>query len=395
MRNVFQKILFVLLISFGVIGFLEFQGENEEVLLLNTSLPVSVHKDPNHERIYLDLFESYPELNNKREIVRTKVLGDFIGSTYNLVEFSPLGYSIYNDDYSVNLEISANMFSPYKGLNNNLIYLGAFNYFSYTNTFSRMMNIPDTLTHNTQEYSISLTNENREIAREYSKEIKENIEKDKHQSSNGRMALITPYVWVETTSIRNPHILLNAETNGFNGYGQGRCGYVAGALLIYYASRSWGWTYLYNQTFLRESLVDELQGNKNGSSTAPDLEDSLNKYMNSKGATHNAKVNMWHIPSAHTFFDRIKEDKPVVLYGRIYDPAPEPMYHNEIDHAVVVYKVTRTVLTYPLGINIYSNYRYTCHFGWFMDKHDDGFTYNEAIISHNSILVGGLVNLHK
>lgn len=183
--------------------------------------------------------------------------------------------------------------------------------------------------------------------------------------------------------MKHPSILKNADTTDFN---KGNCGFIAASLIIFYAAKAWGWNYLYGKEYIEKSLVEEIQGNRPDSSWAPDIEDALNDYMNKKGATHAAKVNMWHIPADHTFYDRVKEDKPVILFGNMTDATSAG--NEKINHAIVVYEVTRDVEKALFGIKLYSNYRYKVHYG--MSK-----IFNDVIVSHASMMVGGLVNLHK
>ncbi len=375
-------------------------GLKQTTNLLSLSSKVSNLDSPINKKVIFDMNNRYPETYGSREVERIKELNDMNGKTYNLVEFSHTGYVIYNDNYSLILESCIEVKSPYLNKFDDLIYLGASNYFTYEEDVDSKNDDPS-IKHCVSDYSIELNDKNTEQLESISEKLESNIENtlatEASYSSNNALGMtVMASPSSETASIKQPDIIANADTSGFNT--DGNCGYVAGALLIYYAARAWGWTYLYGNETIQKSLVTEIQGSKNGTSLAPDLEDSLNNYMNAKGATHNAKVNMWHIPSAHTFYDRVKEDKPVALYGNLTDP--DNTSGGNINHVVTVYKVKRDVKSF-LGIKTYSNYVYTVHYGWipnnldYITNPDDFINYNAVEMSHAAISVGGLVNLHK
>lgn len=301
-----------------------------------------------------------------------KKMLDYSGNEYELVEFSPTGYAIYSKDFSSLLEISQKAISPYINYNENLIYLGAQNYYIYDNLSFK-------LTHCIYDEEIELTNHNQEELMSFSNKMNYSIKKT---ISNNKLNYAKYASGEETASISQPDIIKYANTHSFNE--NNNCGYVAAALLVFYAAKAWGYNYLFEPDSISIDLVSSIQGDRNPDSWAPDIEGALNDYLNEKGYDKLAKVNMWHLPAHHTFYDRVLEDKPVALFGKV----PRVGLSEKVDHVVVVYKVKRNFYQNFLGIRSYSNYEFTTHYGW-------DLTENEIILSADAITIAGLVNIHK
>ena len=346
------------------------------------------------EQIYTDMYLRYPKTIGAIRVASLKKMNDLEGNYYNIIEFNPIGYAIYNQDFSFLLEISGSAASPYKNHNENLLYFGAFNYFIKKHE-SILVSKYDSIQHCKDNYKINLNDENKRELKSISRDLNINLKNKsnslkmiKCNSKNKPTANEIRTEWIETgnnyetASVKNTDIIRNADTEGFND--TGNCGFVAGAIIIFYAARAWGWSNLYSKDKIEKNLVENLQGNHSSTSTAPDLEKKLNDYLNSHKSKKNAKVNMWHLPAAHSIFDRVKEDKPVVIFGSLTDFSDS----GKCNHAVVVYQVHRKVKKQLFGIKTYSNYEYRTHYGWDMET-------NDVIISHDSIAIGGMVNLHK
>lgn len=325
-----------------------------------------------------DFENNFDNYEYDKNIKETKWLKDFNDNNYLLLEFEDCGYAIYNEDMSKVLELSKESPSPYKDLNEDLYYFGALNHYykdSILNT--------DYLISCQNQKKIELNLNNIESLSSYSLELSKQINDSIENESKAVQGRASTYC--EEVSVSQPDVLKYADTTDINT--EGNCGYVGAALIVYYASIVYGWGYLYDmEKSTLEDLVDEIQDDRENDSLPADVEDALNDFLNSKNHPYNAKVNMWLIPAAHTFYDRVEEDKPVCLFGQLYDEL-DPN-REKCDHVVVVYKVKRDVKKYALGIKTYSNYMYTVHGGW-------GLDYNEVVIAHDNIMIGGLVNLHK
>ena len=374
-----KKILVVLfsmfIICFSMSSFTSGDRVNFDVSLYSTSTVSPTLKNKTEEQVLLDMSSRYPESRGKVKLQEVTNLSDMNETYYKLAVFYPTGYTIYTEDFSLILEISFEATSPYQNSEGELIYLGAFNYFSRAKNILRRG--VDESSHTMQGYSVPLNNNAINEISEIALELNNKVVTSK-SSTDSRLRSLPS----EEVSVRNPNIIKNASTAGFNS--NGNCGYVAAALIVYYASRSWGWNYLYNQTNISNGLVREIQNGRGDSSWAPDLEGALNSYLIRKGATHSHRVNMWHIPNNMSFFDRVKEDKPVILLGNL----PSSGTGKKSGHAVVVYNVKRNYQTYLFGIREYSNYIFTVHWGWDSSR-------NSIQLSEYAISKGGLVNLHR
>lgn len=389
MRKILKiDLLIIILVLCFCYNSSEISKSNNEIIVVN-KLSATTSYNTNFDKALSDLYTRFPETYGNREVKCIRNLYDMNDNVYKLVEFNPSGYTIYNDDYSRMLETSSEAQSPYINYTDKLIYLGAFNYYHYENDMNSKIKDKE-IKHCLDDFSINLNNnslyELKRISNKLKNNVKNSLKKLRPNITNnyGASILRSNSENIEIAEISQTKIIKDADTTDFNSNGAERCGYVAGALILFYAARAWGWNYLYKHDKIGNDLVNELQGNRIGSSWALELENALNDYINEKGAKHNAKVNMWHIPSAHAIYDRVKEDKPAILFCKV----PNIGEDNKVNHAVVVYKVSRNYKTHLFGIKTYYNYVYTAHWGHDEEK-------NEVYISHDAITIGGLVNLHK
>lgn len=329
----------------------------------------------NYGFVYDDLSSRFPEERNDLIIESIKELYDFENNKYHLVEFYPAGYVIYSNDYSMILEISNEAESPYKNISTNLVYLGFLNYFYYSNMYG-----VSKITHCIKNYDVELNADNINKVISLSRDLNDKIEITSNKIKE--VANLRAQLPDEYATLNSQSTITSTFTTGFNV--NDNCGYVAGALLLFYAAKVWGRTYLYDGYFMSNQLVVDLQNGRIPDSYPHDLEDALNDYMNSKNDPHSAKVNMWLLPAAHTIYDRVEEDKPVEIFCNMVSPSSG----NSIDHAFVVHKVKRSVETLFWGIRNHFDYVLTVHMGWTPQ-------YNSIQVSYDAITVGGLVNLHK
>ena len=370
----FKKIflgLSIFSISFAILSINNQKQNNtcmEETNLLS-DCKSSVQK---YDFAYNDLNSRYPDCKNNLKISKIKKLSDCSGGKYNIVEFSPFGYTIYDESFTQVIEMTNRGISPYKDFNDNLVYLGFQQYYHLKESKSNNSK----LEYYDGSYEVELNESNLNIAKNTSTELNSKVSRVVEEKKNGSNSKGTT---TEYAAIYNTNRIRHAETTGYN---HGNCGYVAAGLLIYYAALDWGRSYLIDGNFLTKQVVDDIQGDREDASWALQLDDALNEYMIARGDKHDPRVNMWHIPSFHTVYDRVKEDKPVELFCRV------PFPQEKIDHAIVVYKVKRTAKSGFLGITNHTDYEFTAHMGY-------GTYYNEYIISETGLMIAGMVNLHK
>jgi|GEM_PF-5681297 len=379
-----RKVLIIIFTSFVCSVFINYNSIFEaEVITQFKKVSVmndAYNNDNPHEKINLDMNLRYPESISKISLTYVKTLSDMNENFYTLCEFYPSGYSIYTRNFETILEISDKANSPYLNYFDNLVYLGAFNYF-IKETSGVGRNFRESISHTMQNYRLVLNSETRNDLNSMASSLKK--ESEKQILDNSLRSRSNNF---EQVSISSPSIIKNANTTGFNTSNTTNCSYVAAALLVFYASRNWGWTNLYNQTIIKNSLVQEIQKGRPGPANVGDVEDALNNFMNSKGSTHKAKINMWWSTSPHAYYDRVSENKPVILTGSL--PSGGSNFENKPAHAVVVYKVSREYKVHIFGIREYINYIYTVHWGWDTDR-------NDVQLSDASINRSGLLNLHR
>ncbi len=365
MKNFKRMFMFLLLFMMSLIS----------IYTVNDSLFFRYSIDKKYDSMYNNIFNNGLFYNRSYEkfvkIGNVKELNDFNNNVYHLIEFNPVGYIIYNDDYSMILENSIEAESPYKNYSNNLLYFGFLNYF-YNGSDNCITNITD-------NYTIELNDSNKERLKNASSLLDDRIKstsKKKSDASNLKSQLPDEYAVLNSQST----ITMANTTNFLNN----NCGYISGALIIYYAANVWGRSYLYSGYYISNQLVTDIQNGRPGPSNSANLEDALNDYMNAHNDPHSAKVNMWFNPAVHTIFDRVEEDKPVVIYCDLISP----INGNQISHSVVVHKVKRSVETLFFGIRNHFDYVLSVHMGY-------GNAYNNVQVAFDTMSISGLVNLHK
>lgn len=172
MKKVFKIFIYVLVINscFSIkSSFSSFLEENDNVK--EVIKPFRKGQNYVEDRIYSDFYANYEEDYGVIKINSIKTLDDLNGNSYNLVEFSPSGYAIYNQDFSMMLEMSSKANSPYFNKEGDLIYLGAFNYYTIKNSVTYGYG-NQSLVHCLEDYEVKLDEENSQRISEYANTLK-------------------------------------------------------------------------------------------------------------------------------------------------------------------------------------------------------------------------------
>lgn len=323
------------------------------------------------QRLALSMKSIVDTWESNRTISSIKHVNDFAGNSYTVVECSPTGYIIFNDEAALVLESAENSPSPYLGKTENLYYAGPTHYYYYDST-------QNTYTHSvletrlSEEEVISRTEvcqaaqialiEDTDIA------LKNYIETGTQSRTATPLASST-YTYVGD----NRDFFEEMDTQEEMSYwaiGNGACGYVASSIVL-----------LYYHNFYNDDIIDtdtyplDANGYYTGEDFTADLYQDIgvdtlgygNSLNASKVATvmrtylkneRDITVNTWYLnmPSKSDVVAQLKEDRPVVYVDRWNDPSSSG---GTVDHDIVIY-----------GYN--SSNKLIAHFGW------AGYTHVEA-----------------
>lgn len=319
-------------------------------------------------------------LDSDVEIVSVKPAVDFSQNEYTIIECSPSGYFIFNNESGIFVEYSLDSLSPYRGVENNLYYGGPTYYFQEEDSGYR-----DIITK--KSYSSSLEHENMSIC----SQMQENLLRNKNDSiikfiekSNENLYSTNQKNLEEKLAVDSLISTTATETNywctsytffknkksGFGYYvpsgSDGICGYIAASLIFqYYDSRgkiSLASSYKSNPVNLTKALRNVGSSLGYGDNTvAYKIKNVINNFAKSKGYPQKASNAL----SSVGITGEIKNNKrPCILFGNL---------KNAGNHAVVVYG--------------YNNYEiagfttYVCHYGWnnYSNVHVSGDLYGSNV----------------
>lgn len=329
------------------------------------------------DKIYSDFYAAFPEEeSHQREIRGIKELKDFADNKYFVVELSPVGYMIYNADLTMAIEANAAAESPYTGLNENLIYAGAMNYFIQSSSETENYYQYE---HTVLEDEVVVLDETQltELKRQ-SNQLAANIEESAKQVTSR----IAPVVTEQTAELTNSTLIKNLSTAGFNT--DGRCVWVASAVIVWYHKISWNWTNLAPNGWSSQ-LVDDIRGDRKTAATLSDARWALKSYVAAVGGIPDGYAAMDTIyPKSSTIFERVSSNIPVMIGST---NMPNPNGGDTMSHAVVVHKVARKARKNWIGTS-YSDYRYWAHFGW-------GTAYNNVMLTDSSFTIDSRCNFQN
>lgn len=320
------------------------------------------------------------ESSGDNEIETIKKLSDFCGNQYTLVELSPQGYMIFNNESGSFSEYSASAPSPYLKYEDNLYYCGPTEYYvlagdDYIHTitgeqFSKAEAEPyiefsETLA---QHY---LGKANNEVLAyiENGKAVPKKASAAATQKCVSNAGQIISMVSESEMSYCSP-----SGTKGI-------CGYIAAAITLAWYDTNWNGAIIDNTTYFKEkSGYNVFAGDPNnytkagngykqtlsynlwhycssdpnddGGTWPNDVADTINKYLTVNRKITSYKADWYLPPTKTTIKNTIDDNKPVILMGelkRVNDSKKKEK------HAVVVYGYSGDNLITHMGWFGYSN----------------------------------------
>ncbi|MBE6821457.1 MAG: hypothetical protein E7516_10480 [Ruminococcaceae bacterium] len=319
-----------------------------------------------------------------------KQLTDFNGYTYYIVEFSPIGYAIYDNRFTHILEFNAKAISPYHDRTEELFYAGAGEYYIKSNT------LDDVYIHPISGYSFADDTDTELYFKEQSSNISSavNLKATSILSIDSNASQINATASTSYASLSKYSVITSVDTTNFNVCGN--CGYVAGSLIVWYHYKVLGWTDFVPGGTITSALARDIQGDRGPATYGPDLQEALSAWSYSHGAVEEGG---WQetlpalldvLPTASKIYNLIDDDRPVALLGLTppqsdLDPSGTNSLNNisgttgSVEHVITITgvdKVTNSIIDV--------DYYYYAHFGWTP-------SYNDIYISDSSLTKGAIV----
>lgn len=308
-----------------------------------------------------DVLDVWGTWESERSIANTKVVYDFAGNEYTVVECTPTGYIIFNNASATVLESAENSQSPYLGVSGDLYYAGPTHYYSYNNNQYTHTILGTVM-------SDSEASLRRDICREA--QIALNLNAEVQIENSPISDDIVPLASSGYTYIGDNRDFFEQmdekDEMGYWSTGGGVCGYVAaGIVLLYYDNfhndefiddseynlTSSDYGYYFTDGSLTEYLYKEIGVNtlKYGTSlNASKVANVLRTYLsNDRGIT--AKTWTVNTPAKSDVVAQLKLNRPVIYVDRWNLPSRGG--NGTTDHDIVVY-----------GYN--SSNKLIAHFGW-------------------------------
>ncbi|QAT51077.1 hypothetical protein EQM14_15590 [Caproiciproducens sp. NJN-50] len=301
-------------------------------------------KSSGTERIESFVDTKIDAANAKISVSNTKILHDFAGNEYKLVECSPAGYYIIHPESGIVVESSVQSQSPYEGLNADLYYGGPTYYYvksgnSYKHTIlGTIISDADAAAQDCQKINKALISQTNKVVSDYLNGKTSKSPTNQLQSA-GKNHWVNSYTW-----FRN-------HKSGFGYVSGGYCGYVAANLILKYWDNCRGKIKLssrdrpVNSTTLTNDLIDVGKDDGYGASTyAVDIAKVINDFCYNNSLPQSAS---WHVGTSGMINEMNYYKRPVILFGNLEGAG---------NHAVVAY-----------GYNEDENpgdYTFICHFGW-------------------------------
>ena len=355
-----RKLLIVsLAISFAAMGILFTTGGKHNA----QSLYAAKISNTIEQKIYDDLITAYPKATG-RKIDQIKELRDFADNIYYVVEFLPVGYSIYDQTFNESMEIAADGISPYLNRTENLIYGGATYYYVKSTDAKNPSVAKYSHTKLGEELIVNATQRSAYV--DYSNKMAKNVQ----SAIDERKQNATRGSWQEVVELPNRNIITGCNTYGFNydwSPSPGNCGYVAAALVVWYAKMQWGVNCFAPNGF-NYSLVSSIQNGNDPGSDYVMIRDAINNYRDRRDPNHNSTVSAhyWFNPNDWEVFRYIGEGKPTILFSTMAD-APH--------HAITLHKAERTCKQ-VLFVKTYWDYKLTVHYGYDTDQNNITISYH-------------------
>ena len=342
--------------------------------------------------IALETLDKYVDSSNY-SIERILEINDFEENKYVLVEFSPIGYLIYNVSNGDIVECAPTSYSPYlKTETKNLYYLPMVGYFSkVSGKYSDLME-------KREVKEIELSSYKSESKRYHNKSLTKIDEKNVQRTLIGskksvrrtrKNATVTNHffgtmIYADTEVPYSWYFKKNYMDFAYLDTDEGCCGYVATALLLSYLeifistgyfspaqSTQYIRTYNGSQFYVgvpevTDNFLYALSSNPNPASQY-ELKTAINNFMSGKNKNYQIKETV----GAFTNIEKpINDGFPAIYAGRMPD-----FNDGTGDHAVVVY-------------GLYDNTDVLCHFGW------NGYT--QVVMSRLGLFeAGGVTSIYN
>lgn len=299
-------------------------------------------------RQVIEVTNSMIEASNY-EIVATnmKLLNDFSGNTYTLIECEPTGYYILDDDTGVYVEYSGSAPSPYKEYKNGeSLYYGGPTYY--------YINENGTFKHTILSFEVLSSNEVSQMqvqSQEMNCALEANPDSTMLAALSGNsFARMSMESEPSRKYVDNPDFFMNYGT-GFGYASGGICGYIAANLLLQYWQDQGKFTLPYDQAQISNAEltlelyrigVEEL--GLSAGTTGWDIASVINAFCKKNKLP---EVAAWGL-GQYDVSGEIDIKRPSILFGAFEN-------NNAKNHAVVVYG-------YQYGTT--NGRKYIAHFGW-------------------------------
>lgn len=320
---------------------------------------------------YIDIYGD----NNVR-VSDIKTAYDFCGNEYKVIECEPTGYFIMVPESGMLTEFSCTSDSPYSAYTNEkMFYAGPTYYYVLTSEQNEdvFMHTIETDSYLTRSTVDSFRKKCEEIYTEYRSMVVPLARKYFLGDINEENLLMG----LEDNHSANPSPLympnaswFTSHSSGFGYVSGGCCGYIAANLLLKYWHHSVGAISLpsnhatINSTVLTNNLLSIGSSLGYGYSLyASNLKNIMNQYL----STNNVAGSATYALFAYNVYNELNNNRPVVLFGSLYDPQNPSSNTN---HAVVAY-------SYYYASDGYLTFR--CHYGW------NGYA-NISVSSSNSTI---------
>lgn len=304
------------------------------------------------------------------EIAQISKISDFDGNTYTLVECSPQGYMIYNDESGVFVESSPVVNSPFYGKNGTYKYVGPNEYYivdevaecrnllsdeivdsaELANLTEKSDMVNQTLVENKNEYVLNYISG------------KSDVSLAQLYALEDEMAATRSVKVGDWTCVKNYSFFMNLTDCGY--ISGGKCGYIAAGILLTYDkiyngknTVTYGTHYTYSngkysiKTALPTALYNKgVSLGYGASTTSVAIHYTVKDWLADRGLT--VDHTSLYVPFGNnvTIQNRIKDDRPTIWFGNVSDQSYNSTTGN---HAVVVYG-------YSTGLF----YSFVAHFGW-------------------------------
>jgi len=332
-------------------------------------------------QIFADLHSGFPEYAHiERTVEAIKELNDFAHNLFYVVELAPTGFIVYDRVFSRALIMNIHAQSPWLGIYEGLIFAGAGQYFIRPAVQPRAGHL---FVHAVLGTEFHINDSQLADIVESSTIMANTIENEIDIKQMSMYEPIMPLSTIQRIAVPRAYIIRDRHTATLmfdfandvwryvNWNQNGNCGYISAALLIYYQRRVRGFTQLAPRGFDHQ-LVRDIQGPRWNTTFGSDLQGAINDYVRARG--RNDRAHVWYLPQAHSFYDRVREGRPIIFMGNV---------PHASGHAVVVTEVQRTRRTI-LGIGRYSDYYYWVHYGW-------GIAWNNERIANSTVWAGAKV----